>query len=91
MYMGNDEKAKQWARIVAKAWADEDFKRRLLAEPAAVLKEEGVEVPAGVKLQVIENTESTMNLVLPAMPKDVGNLQDMDRRLAADDCAVCGY
>ena len=89
--MGNDEKAKQWARIVAKAWADEDFKRRLLAEPAAVLKEEGVEVPAGVKLQVIENTESTMNLVLPAMPKDVGNLQDMDRRLAADDCAVCGY
>jgi len=89
--MSKEEKAKQWARIVAKAWADEDYKKRLLADPAAVLKEEGMEVPAGIKLQVNENTASTMNLVLPAMPEGVGDLQDMDERLAADDCAVCGY
>ena len=30
---------KQWSQIVAKAWADANFKQRLLADPAAVLKE----------------------------------------------------
>jgi hypothetical protein len=32
--------------IIARAWAVEGFKRRLLAEPAAVLREYGLEVPS---------------------------------------------
>lgn len=31
-----------YGKIVAKAWTDEAFKQRLLSDPAAVLKEEGV-------------------------------------------------
>ena len=39
-----NEQQKQWAKIVAKAWADEDYKQRLLADPASVMKDEGMEV-----------------------------------------------
>jgi len=85
--VNNGEKSKQWARIVAKAWADADYKKRLLADPTAVLKEEGVEMPAGISFKVIENTESTMNLVLPAMPKGVNEMRDMEQRVAAQSCA----
>lgn len=39
-----DEQAKPYGRIVAKAWSDEAFKQRFMAEPAAVLKEHGIQV-----------------------------------------------
>ena len=32
------ENTKRWARVVAQAWADNDFKQRLTASPAAVLQ-----------------------------------------------------
>jgi hypothetical protein len=31
--------------VVAKAWADEAFKARLVSDPAAVLKAEGLALP----------------------------------------------
>jgi hypothetical protein len=45
---------RRWAQIVARAWDDDAFRRRLLAEPACVLREEGIEVPAGAAVRVIE-------------------------------------
>ncbi len=57
-----------WAKIVAQAWADADYKARLLADPAAVLKEAGLDVPAGITLQVVENTANVAHFVLPAPP-----------------------
>jgi hypothetical protein len=45
---------RRWGRIVARAWDDAAFRRRLLAEPACVLREEGIDVPAGVAVRVIE-------------------------------------
>jgi branched-subunit amino acid aminotransferase/4-amino-4-deoxychorismate lyase len=41
-----------WSRIVAQAWADPQLKERLLNDPAAVLREQGVEVPAGAIVKV---------------------------------------
>jgi hypothetical protein len=75
--MLNEENAKVGGRIIAKAWADEAFKARLLADPAAVLKAEGVEVPAGVTLNVVENTAAAYTLVLPARPTDLSD-EDLD-------------
>ncbi len=57
-----------WAKIVAQAWADADYKARLLADPAAVLKEAGLDLPAGVDLRVVENTANLAHFVLPAPP-----------------------
>ena len=57
-----------WGRLTARAWTDDAFRQRLLAEPAAVLAEHGVQAPAGVSILVVENTANQINLVLPARP-----------------------
>ena len=49
-----DTLQREWTRIVAQAWADPDFRKRLEKNPRAVLKERGVDVPGDVDLQVID-------------------------------------
>jgi hypothetical protein len=58
----------QWSQLVARAWADPAFKARLLADPAAVLKEHGLLVPAGITIKVVENTDKVLHLTLPLKP-----------------------
>ena len=86
----NAEQQKIWAKIVAQAWADETYKARLLAEPAAVLREEGLEVPADKAIRIVENTDAQVHLILPALPPDSGTspLSACEERLAAA-CSVC--
>ena len=76
--------SKTWARVVAKAWADEEYKRRLLADPAAVAREEGVPVPEGLTLKVVEDVPGTRTLVLPPIPAEMNALVEVDQRIAAD-------
>lgn len=54
-----------WTSIVEKACFDADFKKRLLADPKAVLAEEGVSIPEGVAVRVVESTPTETWLVLP--------------------------
>ena len=75
------EQQKAMAKVIAKAWSDEGFKKRLLAQPMAVLVEHGVEVPAGVELKAVENTDKVAYFVLPAMPTGAG-AEEMEERLA---------
>lgn len=60
----------QMARIIAKAWADDGFKSRLIADPAAVLGEEGIHLPEGMTMRVMEDTPETTTLVIPPKPSD---------------------
>ena len=71
---------KLWAQIVSQAWKDEGFKKRLLARPASVLTERlGQQVPAGVAVQVHEDTDALIHLVLPAQPpRSVGELTEAE-------------
>ena len=62
--------AKQYGQVIAKAWADDDFKQRLLADPAAVLQAEGITMPPGVELRAVENTDTKLYLTLPPKPSD---------------------
>ena len=78
-----NEQQKVWTKIVAKAWADEDYKLRLLADPVAVLKAEGAEVPEGVGFKCVEATETQAWLVLPAKPTGVGGASEGEERLVA--------
>jgi len=59
-----------FAKIVAKAWRDPVFKAELIANPAAALKAEGIDVPAGMTVTVVENTDKQFHLVLPPVPTD---------------------
>ena len=53
------------ARVVAKAWVDEGFKARLLADSRSALAEMGIEIPAETPLlEVVENTEDVHHLVV---------------------------
>ncbi|MBI1776385.1 MAG: nitrile hydratase subunit alpha [Proteobacteria bacterium] len=53
----------QGARIVAHAWSDPAYKRRLMTEGGKAVTELGIEVGA-YKLIVVENTERVHNLVV---------------------------
>ncbi len=68
MSLSNEELLAQAQRIVAKAWADDAFKAALIADPKATLAAEGIAVPAGLTLKVVEDTGETMHVILPAPP-----------------------
>jgi nitrile hydratase len=52
------------ARVVAKAWTDPEFKKRLLEDGLAACAELGLGGPETEKLHVIENTPSVHNAVV---------------------------
>jgi hypothetical protein len=63
--MATDEKRKKLGKIIAKAWADEEFKQRLLKDVTAVIKEEGLDVPSGGEASAKEPLEKTLIITLP--------------------------
>ena len=51
------------ARVVAKAWTDPDYKKRLLSNGTAACEELGLDIPA-LKLVVVENTPEVHNAIV---------------------------
>jgi hypothetical protein len=83
--MGDDMFEKRpavWNRIVAKAWADEAFKKKLLADPAAVMREEGMDVREGIRISVVENSARHAWLVLPRQPETESAVAEDSGRVA---------
>jgi nitrile hydratase len=52
------------ARIVARAWADPEFKRRLLEDATQAANSLGYESPVGSHLIALENTQETHHMVV---------------------------
>jgi nitrile hydratase subunit alpha len=52
------------AQVVARAWADSDYKRRLLTDASAALAELGYGGLQGEDMMVVENTAEVHNLVV---------------------------
>src|SRR3954447_17735135 len=75
--MNAEQQINQWGQIVARAWQDDGFKKRLIGNPSAILKEQGLELPAGVQLRLVENTDQILYLTLPAKPRE-GQLSDAE-------------
>jgi hypothetical protein len=57
-----------YAKVIAQAWSDEDFKQRLKDDPHAALAEHGIDAPPDTRITVVENTADAIHLVLPAAP-----------------------
>jgi hypothetical protein len=77
-----------FGKIIAKAWRDAAFKLALIANPSAALQAEGIELPNGVAVTVLENTDKQFYLVLPPVPAD--ELSDEALVSAAGGfCAAC--
>ncbi len=60
-------------RILSRCWSDASYKAKLLADPAGVFKAEGLPMPEGVELCVLEDTEQTVHLVIPARPAELSD------------------
>ena len=69
--MNQEEQGKKISQLIARCWADEGFKQNVLADPAATLRAEGLELLAGVSYVVHENTEKVAHLVIPAKPTEL--------------------
>jgi nitrile hydratase subunit alpha len=52
------------AGVIAHAWADPDYKARLLADGTAAIGELGIQGPQGGHIIVVENTRSVHNLIV---------------------------
>lgn len=68
--MNVEQQAKLWGQIVTKSSRDERFRKQLLADPAAAVKEAGLELPPGVKLRVVENTDTLLHVAIPPLESD---------------------
>ncbi len=57
-----------------KVLSDESFRAQLKSDPKATLAAQGLNVPEGIEVQVVESTPSMQYLVLP--PLQTGELTD---------------
>jgi hypothetical protein len=84
------EHRKRMAKVIAKAWSDESFKEKFLSDPKAVLERNGITVPPGAEIKVVEQTEKLIYIVLPFKP----DANDSGKWMTEDDaydppCARC--
>jgi hypothetical protein len=85
------DKASAYGKIVAKAWRDPSFKAKLLADPQGTLRQAGVSIPAGVTVNVVENTGTHFHFVLPAKPSGALTDEALDKLAGSvsDYCGAC--
>ena len=57
-------------KLVAKAWSDDEFKAKLLADPMTVFRENDLIVPEGVEVRMAENTDNLIDLIFPPEPSN---------------------
>ena len=70
---------KIYAQVLAKAWQDEEYKKKLLEHPRRVLKEEGWDIPEDLIIRIndgekrtIINMQPVLELPLPPHPTTGG-------------------
>jgi hypothetical protein len=79
----------QVATVVARAKSDPAFRSSLLNSTAATLQSAGITVPAGVSVSAVQNSASSGNLVVPAMPSGLSaDAQQEITSLAASGAAA---
>ena len=69
MISHQEEFQKKWAKIIAKAWSDPAFKKKLLENPKAVLVAEGISLPKELHVEIHESTHKVIHLNLPSKPE----------------------
>jgi len=69
MEASNNESAAM-GKVIAKAWSDDSYKARLVADPKAVLGEAGITVENGAELRAVEDTADLRHFVIPAPPAE---------------------
>ena len=71
------------ATLFAACWKDDALKQRFLSDPKAVLAEYDLDVPDGLDVNVVENTDTTVHITMPAPPSGHQDLSDEELSNAA--------
>jgi len=61
--------------------SDPDLKKRFLENPAAILKERGLEIPSEITLRAMEDTPNVRHIVIPYFaPSAPTTLEEIEQR-----------
>ncbi len=88
----NPDRIQTEGKINAHAWKDPAFKRKLLSDPQAALKEMGMEnIPPSLKIQVIDEEKNHWVIVLHVPPANTKELseEELSKLSAAGICWGC--
>ena len=83
------EQRNQLAALFAACWKDEALKARFMSDPKAVLAEHGMDVPDGIDVNVVENSDNTVHITMPAAPDGAAGLSDEELANAAGGLCTC--
>ena len=64
------------SELIATCLKDDALKQRFLADPHAVLSEHGMDVPEGMNVKVVENTDNCVHITFPLPPSGPATLSD---------------
>jgi len=86
-----------WSQVVARAWCDGVFMKRLLSDPRSVLAEHGIAVPEGTEVEVeegeevkVEEADTVRRFTLTGSPPDELTEEDLvDGAVAQCWCGWC--
>ena len=70
------EQRNKLAELFAACWKDEALKARFMSDPKAVLAEHGMDVPANMNVNVVENSDNTVHITMPMAPAGAAELSD---------------
>lgn len=83
--MSSSDQRAVLAEVIVRSWRDDDFRRRLLAEPTATVREAGLAVPDTCRVTVLEDTTTVRHVAVPrvetASDADRAQFQDALARL----------
>jgi hypothetical protein len=87
-----------WSQVVARAWCDEDFMRRLLSDSKAVLAEHDLEAPPGTEVEVVlgaevkvDETATVRRFILTPAPAHELTEEELGWEVVAYcACGACG-
>jgi hypothetical protein len=77
------EERNAFTNLFAACWKDDALKARFMADPKAVLAERGIEMPDGMDVTVVENSDNTVHITLPMAPDGHAELSDEELSNAA--------
>lgn len=81
---------KTWQDVIVKCWTDDEFKKKLMSDPEKTLTSEGMDIPEGLTINVVENTASSQTIIIPEKPGEepVSSSDTLRKQVGARGCAV---
>jgi len=78
-------------QLIARCWAEPEFKARLMADATGTLKAEGYPVPEGHVIQVVESSANQSYFVIPPAPTNEISDEALDQVAGGGLYCACCY